>query len=676
MINWFAHMYPYTNFHELNLDWVIATVRHGEKEIADFIGVNTIKYADPILWNIELQYEANTVVVDGQTGNAYISVKPVPSGVHLSRTEYWTQIYNYANVVDTLRSQIAHNEKESTTATTSYSVDNLVFVNGELFRVISPMIAGDSFVVGSNVENTTIEHELLRRYNDIGDLSNLNTIDKSSLVNAINEVLNNLIVTSGNLSNLSTTDKSSLVNAINEVLQTLHNIVGSLSNLDTTDKTSIVNAINEVLSTLETSILGINNTIGSLSDLDTTDKTSIVNAINDVLSDIENVDVSLNYADVKKYGAIGDGVTDDTQAFVNAIASNMMVYIPSGTYYLPNGITLTGNGVSIMGAGRGDTIIKTDGSHNAFTCTTLTHFSIRNLKIDTANIGIELTNNTAWGTISDVELVNCTQGIYAHGDYFPTPTADVIEIKIENVSYMLTSGVVTAFHFYCTGDIWLTNCMAQTNTTSGTALYVDTGVSALYCNDCNFIGNYLACRVENAHNPGTNTGGRPVKPHNIWFVGCLFDSSVYTAIWKTCFDISATDCWFGGSQHSGIQIEGDVTSFTINGCRIHANGEHGIWLIHSTLTKAYAVISNNRIFNNANRGIVVKYGRYYTITGNVLNNNTDGGLLIDTDCYDIGVVGNYIDDVSATGAVARRCYLMANVPISVNNSAGYTESTP
>ena len=169
MINWFCHMYPYGNLHELNLDWVIDTVKKGEKEIADFIGVNTIKYANPILWNITSQYEANTVVVDGQTGNAYISVKAVPSGVHLNRDEYWTQIYNYADVVDTLREQIAYNEGENTTATRPYSVNDLVFVNGNLYRVIHSMIAGDSFVVDSNVVDTTINVELGRLREDIED---------------------------------------------------------------------------------------------------------------------------------------------------------------------------------------------------------------------------------------------------------------------------------------------------------------------------------------------------------------------------------------------------------------------------------------------------------------------------------------------------------------------------
>lgn len=161
--------YPNSNNEILNLDWLEYTVKHLSEEVKNFINLNTIKYADPILWDITMQYEANTVVVDGRTGNAYISTRAVPSGVQLNRTEYWTQIYNYADVVDTLREQIAHNEGESTTATIAYSVNDLVFVGGELYRVIAPMIAGDSFVVNSNVEKTTIENELERLQTNIGN---------------------------------------------------------------------------------------------------------------------------------------------------------------------------------------------------------------------------------------------------------------------------------------------------------------------------------------------------------------------------------------------------------------------------------------------------------------------------------------------------------------------------
>lgn len=334
MINWFCHMYPYGNLHELNLDWVIDTVKRGEQDIANFIGVNTIKYANPILWNIESQYEANTVVVDGQTGNAYISVKPVPSGVHLSRTEYWTQIYNYANVVDTLREQIAHNEGESTTATIPYSVGDLVFIDGELYRVIAPMIAGDSFVVDSNVVKTTIENEIRLavlyaiQHTDtlVGLLSDLDTNDKTNIVNAINEVLSSL--TSANAD--------------------INNKIGLLSALNTIDKTSLVNAINEVLSSLTSASVDINSKIGVLSELTTDDKTNLVNAINSNMSFTASVyNSSERNLKTRHFLVLGDSYGDEdgewtyyTQLFLGVDDNHWHVVAEGGAGFVSNGTIL------------------------------------------------------------------------------------------------------------------------------------------------------------------------------------------------------------------------------------------------------------------------------------------------------------------------------------------------
>lgn len=169
-IPWWVH-YPNVNDEILNLDWLLKVSNCNTHKIENFINLNTIKYADPILWNITSQYEANTVVVDGQTGNAYISTKAVPSGTHLNRTEYWTQIYNYADALGDLRSQIAFDEGNTTTASRPYAVGDLMFINEELFRAIAPMIAGDSFVTDSNVVKTTVEAELKRLWTATNDFT-------------------------------------------------------------------------------------------------------------------------------------------------------------------------------------------------------------------------------------------------------------------------------------------------------------------------------------------------------------------------------------------------------------------------------------------------------------------------------------------------------------------------
>ena len=77
----FEH-FPYTNFHDLNLDWIVHELEKLTTDVQDFISINAIKYADPIQWDITSQYEKNTVVLD-KDGNAYLSVQPVPAGVSL-----------------------------------------------------------------------------------------------------------------------------------------------------------------------------------------------------------------------------------------------------------------------------------------------------------------------------------------------------------------------------------------------------------------------------------------------------------------------------------------------------------------------------------------------------------------------------------------------------------------
>lgn len=96
----------------------------------------------------------------------------------------------------------------------------------------------------------------------------------------------------GYLSDLSTTAKTSLVDAMNEVVGTIGgtNIVGTLAALDTTAKTNVVAAINEVVADIVdvTEDVTANAAIvGALASLTTTDKTSIVAAINELVAAVE-----------------------------------------------------------------------------------------------------------------------------------------------------------------------------------------------------------------------------------------------------------------------------------------------------------------------------------------------------------------------------------------------------
>nr|DAK95106.1 MAG TPA: Pectate lyase [Caudoviricetes sp.] len=163
------HSAPYTNFHDLNLDWIIEVLNEFNTKLTNFVSLATIKYADPIQWDITSQYEANTVVVDSK-GNAYLSVQPVPSGVSLDRVEFWTKIGNFDELWADVKKAITPNDEgHSPTATAARAVNDLVWVNGALVRVTRAMIAGDAYVPGSNcVSSSTNEvlHYLITALNE------------------------------------------------------------------------------------------------------------------------------------------------------------------------------------------------------------------------------------------------------------------------------------------------------------------------------------------------------------------------------------------------------------------------------------------------------------------------------------------------------------------------------
>ena len=157
--------FPYANFHELNLDWILHELKELETEITNFVAINSVKYANPITWDITSQYETNTVVLDS-SGNAYLSVQPVPAGVSLDREEYWTKIGNFSALWDSVRSAITpYDEQHSTTASVDHKTGDWVWLENDLLLITKNMTAGDKYVDGSNCKKTNV-HDLFTTLGD------------------------------------------------------------------------------------------------------------------------------------------------------------------------------------------------------------------------------------------------------------------------------------------------------------------------------------------------------------------------------------------------------------------------------------------------------------------------------------------------------------------------------
>ena len=152
------HGAPYTNFHDLNLDWIIKALTDIDRRLANFVSLNTIKYADPIKWDITSQYAQNTLVLDPQDGTAYLSVQPVPQGVQITNTDYWTPVFTLQNFIDPLKNAItAVPQQENGQAATEMLPANSVFFVGDILCTNHEAIPQTSLVViGTNCVEVSV----------------------------------------------------------------------------------------------------------------------------------------------------------------------------------------------------------------------------------------------------------------------------------------------------------------------------------------------------------------------------------------------------------------------------------------------------------------------------------------------------------------------------------------
>lgn len=348
------------DMYQYQLGWLIQELMSFKQDLATAIDLKTIKYADPIQWDITTQYPANTVVVDPKSGTAYMSKVPVPVGVELKNTNYWVVVFNYQDIYNKIMDGVAFNDKDKDYATKDLLVNDLVWYAGNLYRVTRAIPTGSKYIPGTNLIATTIESLLARYYGRerIAQVSN----DTINVSGDYTLTAGDITETASNLTLHSTRDM--LLDSDGKLTE---QIAGNREiTVDGNDSALIKGASTVNVTGLRTEIYAGNKT-ESVTGTYTGKFESASLETGAQTFPIKFPTKTIDLAWIKKsevtyvtdYGAKGDGVTDDSQAFINAVANRGLIIVPPGKYRITKSVTLQSNTIL---TGCGGSVLLIDGA--------------------------------------------------------------------------------------------------------------------------------------------------------------------------------------------------------------------------------------------------------------------------------------------------------------------------
>lgn len=287
---------------------------------------------------------------------------------------------------------------------------------------------------------------------------------------------------------------------------------------------------------------------------------------------------------VKDFGAVGDGVNNDTTAVQNAInaagsAGGGIVYFPPGTYAINAALTMGSSGVSLVGAGHFTTIIKSSGGAlNAITATSCNGFRIVDLQIAHATTStaaaIQLASCGVAGTGS-VLLDNLLISGYRTGLNL-TGTTGALFVRGCNISTPNTNAAERAIEFNSSGShFFVTNNFLSAGAAGGFGIEFVGSSSTHYILGNSIVGNAAAIRIEG----GSFTGNTLVVDQNtLTGTSISFSTNLANLPSKTIFgfnqgmDGKTVDVTTGGtvspdfSNGRNLRIRGTTTgsAYTVN----------------------------------------------------------------------------------------------------------------
>ena len=335
---------------------------------------------------------------------------------------------------------------------------------------------------------------------------------------------------------------------------------------------------------------------------------------------------TLGYVTPQMFGAVGDGVTDDLQAFKNMLQFESSFYIiPNGEYYLSNSITIDKSDVTIMMGSNAHIFTNTETDYGYTIGIGATNGSkvISNITIDGGII-----SNTTQG-----EVVNCIRVMYAKN------------VKIMNTRFTnATNNAIAVFNGV--HDIIIRNIIIDKAYESGITV--------------SYESSYVV--IDNVTIKETTYDGIRISHNvsNVLINNVSINSDIIALSITDCNKVNVTNARLFNKASDNGCVYSRNSEFAITDSRIESMKHHGFQLFQTSAKISRCIISSKI------------YGVNYSLpegdvsSGSVIidNCNITGSGGVNVDRLFRLIVSNSM--ITVTGNVIR-CYGMQNNIVVTNN---------
>jgi hypothetical protein len=251
---------------------------------------------------------------------------------------------------------------------------------------------------------------------------------------------------------------------------------------------------------------------------------------------------------VKDFGAVGDGVTDDTVAIQAACTANLgkTIFFPQGNYLVSSTIDLTGLRVRLLGEGaafgsnRGTKLIFTAASGDMFNCDANYYMTVRNL-------GINGDPSITYATTNRCFVINnITHMLFEN-------------VNIEGFNDAIVQDLTSGINFHLTiNQCNISDCYY--------ALYIKKSCNLITITNSFFSNNGYGVRVENSDNVSFQSTA--IQVQGMGLARGREATNSYNFRFDTCGAVGFDNCYFevnafdtvGSPVTPGTQYMGQINN--------------------------------------------------------------------------------------------------------------------